>query len=150
MIECYSLHPNVICPRRLAWSVLTLALVLGMLSSGCVRRTLTIRTVPEGGLVFLNDEEVGYSPVSVDFTWYGDYDVVVRKPGYQTLKTHMHVRQPWYQIPPMDFFAEVVWSGRIHDRHEAEFELQPESLPEIDDLIDRARAMRRDAVEADG
>ncbi|MCH7721518.1 MAG: PEGA domain-containing protein, partial [Planctomycetes bacterium] len=142
MIECYSLHPNVICPRRRAWSVLTLALVLGMLSSGCVRRTLTIRTVPEGGLVFLNDEEVGYSPVSIDFTWYGDYDVIVRKPGYQTLKTHLLVRQPWYQIPPIDFFAEVVWPGRIHDQHQAEFELQPESLPQVEDLIERARAMR--------
>ena len=127
-----------------------LVVILGMLNSGCVRRTLTIKTGPDGGLVFLNDEEVGFSPVSVDFTWYGDYDVVVRKPGYQTLKTHMEVRQPWYQVPPIDFFAEVVWAGRIHDQHEAEFALQPESLPEISELIDRAKAMRQDAASTDG
>ncbi len=34
MIECYSRHPNVICPRRLAWHVLTLALVFGLIIAG--------------------------------------------------------------------------------------------------------------------
>jgi len=150
VIESHSRRPNVICLPRLNLPVLALALIVGiLLSSGCVRRTLTIRTVPDGGLVFLNDEEVGFSPVSIDFTWYGDYDVIVRKPGYQTLKTHLLVRQPWYQIPPIDFFAEVLWPGHIHDQHEGNFELQPESLPEIADLIDRAKAMRRDATSTD-
>ena len=150
MTNCNGRRPNLVFPRRLAWFVLTIVVASSLLSSGCVRRTLTIRTVPEGGLVFLNDEEVGYSPVSVDFTWYGDYDVVVRKPGYQTLKTHTLVRRPWYQVPPVDFFAEVLWVGRLHDQHQADFELQAESLPEIDDLIDRAKAMRQDASSADG
>ena len=86
----------------------------------------------------------------MDFTWYGDYVVVVRKPGYPTFKTHTLPRQPRYQVLPIAFFAEVVWPGDIHDQHQADFDLQPESLPEIDELIDRARAMRRDAGSADG
>jgi len=135
--------------RRFA-STLALAMIAATLASGCVRRTLTITTIPDGGLVFLNDEEVGFSPVSVDFTWYGDYDVVVRKPGYRTLTTHTRVRQPWYQIPPIDFFAEVLWPGHIHDQREAEFDLQPEVLPTVEELIDRAQAMRQDAASADG
>lgn len=138
--------------RPRAWRALLVAAVgaAGLSSLGCVRRTLTIRTAPEGGLVFLNDEEVGFSPVSVDFTWYGDYDVVVRKRGHQTLKTHLLVRPPWYQVPPIDFLAEVVWPGWIHDQHEAEFELLPQSPPEIEDLIERAQALRRDTASVGG
>ena len=60
----------------------TCGVAFATLPAGCVRRTLMVRTEPEGARVFLNDYEVGTSPVSVDFTWYGDYDVIVRKDGY--------------------------------------------------------------------
>ena len=91
--------------RLMAWGVM---LVLAASLGGCVRRTMTIRTEPvSGARVFLNDEEVGRSPVAVDFTWYGDYDVIIRHPDYETLKTHWRVREPWYQYPPFDFFSQI-------------------------------------------
>jgi hypothetical protein len=52
-----------------------------VVDTGCVRRRVTITTAPEGASVILNDEEIGTSPVTVDFIWYGDYDVIVRRPG---------------------------------------------------------------------
>ena len=129
------------------WLVSVCALVL---TAGCVRRTLTINTEPSGALVLLNDEEVGHSPVTTDFTWYGDYDVIVRHPGYETLKTHLPVRHPWYQIPPIDFFFEVLWPGRIHDARSYDFSLVEAEAPTRPELIERAEALRDRALfEAD-
>ncbi|MCP4593710.1 MAG: PEGA domain-containing protein [bacterium] len=121
-----------------------LLLVLMGLLTGCVRRSLTVRTAPSGALVYLNDEEVGRSPVTTDFLWYGDYDVILRKEGHQTLKTHAVIRAPWYQVPPLDFFAEALYPGRIHDERFLSFELEPEDLPGRDELIERAETFRQD------
>jgi hypothetical protein len=64
--------PRMISLRRFA--LLTTALgSTGLL--GCVERTISITSEPEGALVYLNDEEVGRTPVSVPFTFYGVYDV---------------------------------------------------------------------------
>ena len=53
---------------------LVLLAVCGGLTVGCVRRTITISTDPPGTMVWLNDREVGRSPVDVDFDYYGTYD----------------------------------------------------------------------------
>lgn len=115
-------------------------------SPGCVRRTLTVRTEPEGALILLNDEEVGLSPVTVDFTWYGDYDVVIRKEGFETLKTHHRVSAPWYEYPPLDFFFETMVAFTLHDQHEAEFTLEPEQMPGRAELMENAAELRERAL----
>ena len=134
---------------RFARSGLVVGIVLAMVvlsGPGCVRRTLTIRTEPAGALVYLNDEEVGRSPVATDFLWYGDYDIVIRKEGCDTLHTHAQITAPWYQIPPIDFFAEVLYPGKIHDTHVLHYTLAAEQLPGRDELIEQAEALRGDAV----
>jgi hypothetical protein len=113
---------------------------------GCVRRTLTVRTQPEGATVWINDEEVGKSPASVDFTWYGDYDIICRKEGCQTLETHHRVNAPWYQIPPIDFLAEVLTPWTYEDHQSVEFQMEPEQLPGRTELIQRARELREQAL----
>jgi len=87
------------------------AAVLGiatLLTSSCVRRTITITTEPPNARVFLNDQEVGRSAVATDFLWYGDYGVTIRKEGYETLQTNWIVKPPWYQHFPLDSFTEVL------------------------------------------
>ena len=119
-------------------------------AAGCVRRTLTINTEPAGALVFLNDEEIGRTPVTTDFTWYGDYDLIIRHEGCQTLNTHVNVLAPWYQHPPIDFAAEVLWPGRIVDARSYDFTLTPAEPPDRETLIDRAQTFRdRTVYEAD-
>lgn len=129
--------------RRLALSTLLLSVLAA--APGCVRRTLTITTEPPHALVFLNDQEVGRSEVTVDFLWYGDYDVVIRHEGYETLKTNWEIKAPWYQVIPIDFFAEVLWPGKIHDVHARHFVLHPRQLPEQQELLDRAIDTRTQA-----
>lgn len=114
---------------------------------GCVRRTLTITTEPPHARVFLNDHEVGVSTVQTDFTWYGDYDVVIRKEGYETLHTRWKVEPPWYQFIPIDFLTEVLWPGQLHDQRSKHFELSPSQTPDAETLVERAREVRKRALD---
>ena len=122
-------------------------LLLAAAAAGCIERTVTIRTEPDQALVYLNDDEVGRSPVTVPFTWYGDYDIIIRKEGYETLKTHCRISTPWYQLPGVDFISEILVPFTVHDRHEMPvYTLTERVLPEKDDVITRAEQMRERAL----
>lgn len=114
--------------------------------SGCIERTVTINTVPDGATVYLNDQEVGKSPVTVPFTWYGDYDLVCRKDGCQALKTHFRLDTPWYQVPGVDLFSECFVPFTIRDRRAYEFQLAPEKLPSRSELVERAHDFQNQAL----
>ena len=131
--------------RWCSWALLA-GVAMGA-GTGCVRRRLTITTEPAQALVYLNDQEVGRSPVTTEFLWYGDYDVTIRKEGSQTLHTHLRVDPPWYQVVPVDFFAEVLWPGQIVDRHSAHFTLAPWVAPTHEELISRAEAARQQTFQ---
>ncbi|MDO8302638.1 MAG: PEGA domain-containing protein [Sedimentisphaerales bacterium] len=126
----------------LAVMVAAVAMVVG----GCVERQLTIKTVPAGGVVTLNDEEIGEAPVTVAFEWYGDYNVRVSKEGCETLTTHRKLDRPWHDRFPLDFFAGVVWPGTIKDTYEWTFELKPYQEPSREQLIERAGQLKQQAT----
>jgi hypothetical protein len=110
--------------------------------AGCVERELTINTKPQGGLVTLNDEEIGVAPVTVNFNWYGDYCVRISKEDYETLNTHRMLKGPWYDHFPFDFFAEIVNPSRIVDSYEWTFELSPKKQISRDELIQDADELK--------
>lgn len=104
---------------------------------------MKISTDPAGALVVVNDEEVGPSPVKVAFTWYGDYDLVFRKSGYETLKTNHRLDPPWWQLPPIDLVAESLLPGLIRDeRNLPTFTLKPTVPPSTEDVVKRATELR--------
>ena len=112
--------------------------LFGLFCCGCVERQLTITTTPPGARVWLNDEDIGESPVTASFQWYGDYNVRIEKPGYQTLQTHRLLEGPWYDGFPFDFLAQIVNPKRIVDSYEWSFELQPRQPIARDALIVQA------------
>ena len=91
---------------------------------GCVQRTLSIDTNAPGALVVLNDREVGRTPFTVPFTWYGAYDVVVRADGFRTIKTSAEVTAPWWQWVPFDLLTDFL---PVADRETLHFDLKPET-----------------------
>jgi hypothetical protein len=121
------------------FALLTISLLLG----GCVERKLTINTQPQGATVTLNDEEIGQSPVTVSFNWYGDYNVRISKEGYETLKTHRALKGPWYDNFPFDFFAQVISSRRIVDSYEWTFKLEEIQQPNRENLIQKAETLKK-------
>jgi hypothetical protein len=112
-------------------------------ATGCVERELTINTNPSNTVVLLNDEEIGVSPVTVSFNWYGDYNITVRKSGYETLQTHRILNAPWYDYFPFDFFTQVLWPGRIVDSYKWSFDLQPQKEIDRQELINQAEQLKQ-------
>lgn len=117
------------------------SLMASILFCGCVERQLTIDTRPAGAVVFLNDEEIGESPVTVSFEWYGDYNVRITKEGYETLKTHRELKSPWYDHFPFDFFA-MLNPKRTVDSYGWTFELAPLQQPSRESLIEKAEELK--------
>ncbi len=123
-------------------TLLVVGLFVTVVLAGCVERRLTINTKPPDALVVLNDEEIGQSPVTVPFSWYGDYNVRISKEGFQTLRTHRELKSPWYDKFPWDFFAQIVNPKRIVDSYEWTFELAPKQQPNRDELIRSAHDLK--------
>jgi len=123
--------------RRLV-SLLALSLL-----AGCAQRTVDITSDPSGALVYLNGEEIGRTPLRYDFTWYSDYDVILRKDGYETLKTHHKIDPPLLFIPPIDLIGELV--GARDHRH-WNFAMQPANLATTNPagLINRGESLKND------
>jgi len=124
----------------LALSAVSLTAI--MILGGCVERKLTINTEPQGAIVVLNDEEVGISPVTVSFEWYGDYNVRISKEGFETLKTHRKLKAPWYDAFPFDFFAQLVTPKRIVNSYEWTFELSRKQQISREELIKDAEELK--------
>lgn len=131
--------------RHLLGQVVALSAVLTF--AGCVERTMKIDSRPPGARVFVNDEEVGVTPVKFSFLWYGDYDIILRHEGYQTLKTNYRVEPPWYQYPPIDLVAECLIPGTVKDEHELPtYDLEPATTPAAADVVQRAVRLRQAAL----
>ncbi len=113
-------------------------LIFTILTSGCIERQLKINTTPQGAMVALNDEQIGQSPVTVSFNWYGDYYVRLTKDGYETLNTHKMLKAPWYDHFPFDFFVGVLWPQRIVDSYEWTFKLTEQKELSREELLQKA------------
>ncbi|WP_437228523.1 PEGA domain-containing protein [Planctomicrobium sp. SH661] len=123
---------------------LTLCSVALSTGSGCVSRRMTIRTNPPGALVEVDGKRLGLSPVSTDFTYYGTHEFTISAPGYETLTVQQKVKTPFYQYVPIDFITNHFMPGRVTDRHDFTYTLQPRVVPidEEQNLINRGRNFR--------
>lgn len=126
------------------FALITICLIVSLLLSGCVERNLTINTEPQGALVILNDEEIGTSPVTVSFEWYGDYWVRISKEGYESLNTHRPLKRPLHDYPPFDFFAQLISSERIVDSYEWTFPLESKKQISREELIQAAEKLEKE------
>jgi hypothetical protein len=126
------------------WMILVL--MVTALSGGCLEREMTITSQPPGALVYVSDVEVGRTPVTFPFTWYGDYDIILRMAGYKTLTTHAQINPPPQEVPPLDFFCEIApWTFR--DRRYLDYSLEPYKAPGDEELIQRAESLRRENLQ---
>ncbi|MFV0442589.1 MAG: PEGA domain-containing protein [Planctomycetaceae bacterium] len=125
-------------------SVLLALLPVALSCSGCVYRRLTIRSTPPGAIVEVNGKRIGTTPASMDFTYYGTYDIKLTKPGYQTLTVKQPVAPPWYQIPPLDAISDNLLPAQVTNRHDFLWTLTPLPADAFDNnlLQDRGQDYR--------
>jgi hypothetical protein len=132
--------------RRLSMSftiVFLPGILLAFTAGGCVERSLSIASDPPGALVYLNDQEIGRTPLQREFTWYGNYEVIIRKDGYQAIKTTAWVVAPIYEWVPLDLVAELL-PIPLKDHRTLHYTMQPDPPPSQNDayLLDRASELR--------
>jgi hypothetical protein len=130
-------------PGRLLPLVLMLA-GLGSLN-GCVERRYTIRTNPPGALVIANDEEIGASPVSRSFTYYGDRKLKLMLDGYETQTVIQPIDSPWWDNYLTEFFTENLIPYTFRDEREFTYQLAPKSEPNVDELLKNGQTLRSQA-----
>jgi hypothetical protein len=116
--------------------------VLVVLCSGCVRRTIMITSEPPGVLVWVNDREVGRTPVDIDFEYYGVYDVRLELAGHEPMMTSGEAAPPWWDGVGMDFFAELVPADLLSEVR-WHYDLAP-LMEDREALVDRADRLRHD------
>lgn len=120
-----------------------LAIALPLALGGCVERRMTIRSNPPGALVYVDDNEIGTTPVSVNFTYYGTRKIRLVKDGYETLTVMQSFSPPWYQYVPLDFLSENFVPGKITDRRMLDYQLLPQMVVQSDQLRARGEDLRR-------
>lgn len=131
---------------RRAASALVLAAGCLCFESGCVIRRYTIRSEPPGAQVIVNDEEIGPTPVSKSFTFYGDREVTLIKDGYATKTLIQPMPAPWWDNLLTEFFSENLVPFTLRDEREFKYDLEPAQPPAANDLYGRAESLRAEAL----
>lgn len=108
-------------------------------------RRMTVRSDPAGALVMVDGEEVGYTPCSVPFIYYGTREITLIKPGYETLTTMQKVSTPWYQYFPLEFVTDNLVPYKITDRRDFYYRMQPQQIVPTNEVYDRARSLRSES-----
>lgn len=136
---------NELPPSRRRWAWLLVMLVCAG-QAGCVQRRLTIRSNPPGALVYIDDYQIGTTPVSTDFIYYGTRKVRLALSGYETLTVMQPLPTPWYEYPGLDFVSENLVPGEIRDERVVEFQLKPQMIVPSPQLLGRAENLRHAAA----
>jgi hypothetical protein len=127
------------------WQLTLTLLAATILSSGCVERRYTLRTNPPGALAIVNGEEIGQTPVSAPFFYYGDREITLIRDGYETRTVIQPIKAPWWDNLVTEFFTENLVPFHFRDEREFNYQLAPASMPRASDLRDRAEELRSEA-----
>ena len=127
--------PAVVCRCLL----LTAALVS---AGGCVQRRMTIRSNPPGALVYVDDYQIGTTPVSTDFIYYGTRKIRLVKDGYETLTVRQPFPIPWYEIFPLDFVTENLWPWEVRDERVVDLAMTTTVSTPPESVVARAEQAR--------
>ncbi len=129
----------------------------GFLLTGCVERSLLVRTDPVGAKVIVNGVDKGPSPVVIPYVRDGRFDVRVEKEGYESAQEEVVTPTKADALPGLDFFAENVWPGTIRRQTAHDIRMVPLKPPgsspqemaytreELKAMLDRANAFREKA-----
>jgi hypothetical protein len=97
--------------------------------------------------VYVDNQQIGTTPCSVDFTYYGTREIRLVKPGYETLAVNQPIPAPWYQVPPLDFVSENLVPTKIRDNRTVTYDMAPQLVVPTQQLLERANQLRQDTQQ---
>ena len=119
---------------------LIMVLMACLFLTGCVSRTITIVSQPSGAIVWLNDREVGRTPITKEFTYYGEYDVRAELTNHKPIMTTKTFRPPVWDAPPLDLIPNV-FSSNSNVNLKLELVFKPNDVDNVS-LVERAKKIR--------
>jgi PEGA domain len=128
--------------HRQRW-LIVISLAALLATTGCVRRRMTVRSDPPGARVYVDDRDIGLTPCSSYYTYYGTRQVRIVKDGFQTETVERNFKAPWYEWPPLDFISENLWPAEIRDERVLDFQLVPQRIVPTEELLQRAEGLRQ-------
>jgi hypothetical protein len=123
-------------------ALVMLLLCAALVSTGCVRRRLTVRSIPAGASVYVDDQPIGQTPVSTPFTYYGTRKIQLVKDNFETLSVKQRFNPPWYEYPVIEFFSENLWPWEIRDERMLDFQLIPQVIVPTERLLENGQQLR--------
>jgi len=123
-------------------AVAFLVVPLLVMAGGCVQRRMTVRSNPPGALVYVDDYQIGTTPVSTDFIYYGTRKIRLVKDGYETLTVRQPFPIPWYEIFPLDFVTENLWPWEIRDERVVDLAMTTTASTPPESVVARAEQAR--------
>lgn len=113
----------------------------------CVDRRISVASDPPGARVWINDTEVGRTPVQTAFKFYGVYDVRLELDGYEPIHESRKASAPLFEYPGLDLVTGVVpidWESRTEWAFTMTPRLEDTQSPEELErgLLERARQTR--------
>ncbi len=128
-------------------ATLTLVGLLIFFAAGCVQRRMTIRSNPPGATVFVDQVEIGTTPVSHEFIYYGSREIRLVRDGYETLTVLQPTARPWYQFPGIaEFVSENMVPQEIRDEQVFVYQLTPQRSVPTEQLLGRAENLRSGSI----
>ena len=104
-----------------------------------------IRTNPPGATVYVDGYEIGTTPISASFIYYGTRQIKMVKDGYETLTVMQPIPPPWYEVFPAEFVSENLVPGQLRDMRAFSYQLTPQVVMPGEQLVGRAEQLRRSA-----
>jgi hypothetical protein len=137
-------HRRALCLVLLAVALVS---VVALPAHAIVRRRLNVNSNPQGALVYVDNQQIGTTPCSVDFTYYGTREIRLIKPGFETLTVNQPIPAPWYQYTPIDFVSENLVTMKIRDNRSVNYNLAPQLVVPTQELVARASQLRQDTLQ---
>ncbi|MDP6446981.1 MAG: PEGA domain-containing protein, partial [Pirellulaceae bacterium] len=109
---------------------------------GCVRRRLTVRSNPAGARGYVDNQQIGITPFSTEFTYYGTRKIRLEQDGFESAEVERRFSTPWYQWPVIEFFSENVWPWELRDEREVVIDMKQRENRSPQQLVARAGSLR--------
>jgi len=98
-------------------------------------------------MVYIDDQQIGQTPVSTGFTYYGTRTITLVRDGYETTTVKHTFEPPWYQVPPLDFVSENLIVRELRDERVLDFTLEPQRMGSSEQLWRNAENLRQSAQQ---
>jgi hypothetical protein len=119
--------------------IIILSLVI--IFAGCANRQMTIRSQPEGAKVIIDSQEMGVTPYTFPFTYYGTRQIILQKEGYQTQTNMAPVKPPFIHIFPFDLLIFLI-PYPIENHYVFSYILSPKKEINVDDILKHGEELK--------